>query len=400
MRIINHAEVTHYTRVRTAIETDLAKDLYQNFDSPPIINTLREVVSLAVENMYYFINYTPGGLYDKETKNLVVFKRYHNLGDGQRGLKNLLDHWREWSASDCSDIIRLLAAVLEEPHKGLKVGPDEKPDFSDNVKDFATFKPEGVFYDMGKETKNIESWRWRVKPEDAPKKPSFTEPPKHVSAGRKQIDVERMVVHGERGKAFYGIQDRVLMPKSTVRKIDIAFGLPQGADISGTTADSIIVVNRVNTFFEACGQHVLGGLPEAVIQLLPLVTMVSLGHHTLLEAALTLTMHGFITYRIGFYSTLMPRTDKRKGLDESASGNMQRAMKNAESNKSNKHFLCYFHNGKYQARLYEERDELEQFRTFARTDEKFRKAFETVSVAVQKEDIDRIWPILANRPDS
>jgi hypothetical protein len=66
----------------------------------------------------------------------------------------------------------------------------------------------------------------------------------------------------------------------------------EGADISGTTTDSI---------------YVLGGKSiRAELHLLPIATMVPQGHHTILECAYPLTRHGYMNYSVGFYETLNP----------------------------------------------------------------------------------------------
>jgi hypothetical protein len=90
--------------------------------------------------------------------------------------------------------------------------------------------------------------------------------------------------------------------------MDRMFGLPRGADISGTTADSIFALDRTfTTEFEETEQefeNIRDSLP--LLQLLPLVTMVYAQHHTLLECAFTLTLNGYIDYSIGYYTTLWP----------------------------------------------------------------------------------------------
>jgi hypothetical protein len=112
----------------------------------------------------------------------------------------------------------------------------------------------------------------------------------------------------------------ILEYNSVVRAIDRTFGLPEGADISGTTADSIFGMESI-LYLEAQGKTIstqkeaskLNDLgwsqkyPGEVI-LLPLITMVKHGHHALLECALTFMLTGYIdAYHIGKYTSLWPK---------------------------------------------------------------------------------------------
>ena len=129
----------------------------------------------------------------------------------------------------------------------------------------------------------------------------------------------------------------ILEYNSVVRAIDRTFGLPEGADISGTTADSIFGMEAVAAL-KRRGEESYGtggakelatekaknkywfknyiaskGYPGYVI-LLPLITMVKLGHHAILECALTFTLTGYIdAYHIGKYTTLWPKESATDG---------------------------------------------------------------------------------------
>ena len=128
----------------------------------------------------------------------------------------------------------------------------------------------------------------------------------------------------------------VLEYNSVLRAIDRTFGLPEGADISGTTADSIFGMEAIMAL-KGGGERSFGtdykpkkledvknkywpenygassGYPGYVI-LLPLITMVKLGHHALLECALTFTLTGYIdAYHIGEYTSLWPKGSSKTG---------------------------------------------------------------------------------------
>jgi hypothetical protein len=126
-----------------------------------------------------------------------------------------------------------------------------------------------------------------------------------------------------------GMQFWKLMPQSSILEIDRMFGLKEiGSDISGTTADTVgalealytdlLSVDQNGIIRPIIGQTHLGQelspaqvtenllLLRPLIALLPLATMVSLGHHTTLECAFPLSINDYIDYSMGYYTSLFP----------------------------------------------------------------------------------------------
>ncbi len=107
-----------------------------------------------------------------------------------------------------------------------------------------------------------------------------------------------------------GIVKWKLHPMSAVYQLDRMFGLPEGADISGTTADTIFGIEVLygNIIENMKDAKLIEDLLEIrpLISLLPIASMVSRGHHTTLECALTLTLNDYISYGAGYYKTLYP----------------------------------------------------------------------------------------------
>jgi hypothetical protein len=120
-----------------------------------------------------------------------------------------------------------------------------------------------------------------------------------------------------------------LLDESSLMQIDRMFGLKElGADISGTTADTVgalealytdlLPVDRNGNITPIIAQKHQGKklsdaqvtenllLLRPLISLLPLATMVSLGHHTTLECAYVLSRNEYINYSIGYYTSLFP----------------------------------------------------------------------------------------------
>lgn len=146
-----------------------------------------------------------------------------------------------------------------------------------------------------------------------------------------------------RTKAVAGISSSKLQEKSTVNQMDRMFGLPRGADISGTTADSIFALDRTfRTEFEGNEQefeNIRDSLP--LLQLLPLVTMVYAQHHTLLECAFTLTLNGYIDYSIGYYTTLWPSQIAGKRLKTSVQKRIYDILTIFERDRQNIRMMIY-----------------------------------------------------------
>ncbi|MDJ0909429.1 MAG: hypothetical protein QNI99_09545 [Woeseiaceae bacterium] len=89
-------------------------------------------------------------------------------------------------------------------------------------------------------------------------------------------------------------------------QIDKAFGLPFGGDISGTTSDSMYGLDVARKLAIQSDTTDVRKLDFLV--LMPLISLVGLYNHTILECALALMYCDVIDdYRIGYYSTLFPR---------------------------------------------------------------------------------------------
>ncbi len=109
-----------------------------------------------------------------------------------------------------------------------------------------------------------------------------------------------------------GLERWQLTSDSVMGAIDATFGLPPGGDVSGTTTDSMWILNSI---YES-----VGGAPTNstlwALQLVALATLVHGGHHTIVECAYPLTRHKVIDYKIGFYSTLTSAVAKSGSMSE------------------------------------------------------------------------------------
>ena len=157
----------------------------------------------------------------------------------------------------------------------------------------------------------------KIKPKIEPKKTGILKPLGSAKPFYKGEDALRSRWRDNWSSGF------ILKHNSVVRGIDRTFGLPETADISGTTADTIFGIEammrimfteKLSTYGEKTipinANRQLSQLFSkwAPLILLPLITMSKHGHHAILECALTLTLTGYIDgYSIGKYTSLWPR---------------------------------------------------------------------------------------------
>lgn len=104
--------------------------------------------------------------------------------------------------------------------------------------------------------------------------------------------------------ALRGIERWKLEKNSVIRAIDETYGLSQGGDVSGTTTDSMYILESIHGMLRPQIQAENADL--WALQLIALATLVHAGHHTIVECAYPLTRWNKIDYKIGFYSSLTP----------------------------------------------------------------------------------------------
>ncbi|MBI5259375.1 MAG: hypothetical protein HY855_22930 [Burkholderiales bacterium] len=293
---------------------------------------------------------------------------------GIEGLMAVYQRRHEWTALDCSDMIRLYAAVTES--KFDKDDPDNK-----YLRRSGFVGAADAALQDGARVGGVDVWAKPNRAREPSNKPLpagvHVNMPAHVAAAR-GVAIARAE---SQGVAHAGIAGSLLADTSTIRSMDATFALPAGADISGTTADSVFFMKEVEDFYshvpDSLGAH-LGGL-ATVMQLLPLATMVSQGHHTLLESAIVLTMDSVDTgpaanayntahaYSIGFYDTLLPYAigTAEDPLVERIAGILDRWSALAR----NKHVVCFPDaSGNWVGGLCDRESEFAELRRFARAD--------------------------------
>jgi hypothetical protein len=332
---------------RFKLEQNLAMDLLAEFDKEDngLIGPLRTMAKCALEE----IEDQPQDVVDRACRGENLLYLWALRGS----LQDVTRQWNQLNAGECSDVIRLYGAVVEKGSgqlDHLKAGyrPGGAPVWEEGrIRGTPTF--------AGKPVPETPTWQ------KAHQTPSTVHgiDMKQAASGLKKTNIPAPTTSGE--QQF--LKKRVT---STVKKIDHAFGLPVGADISGTTADSIFFIER---FARRCGIEY-----DPIYQLLALATLVSARHHALLEVALTLSLNKITNYSIGFYNTLMP-----PGCKHSAKGAVEGALLIAETHSWNKHILAYFDQREQIFGGYEcEPQDLADFERMATTDESFLWLFSTM----------------------
>lgn len=358
MKRMSHNEVIACTKARAIMETQLCSEMYAIYNSASILNPIRSVVSLAIEQILGMMQFKSlsGTNWDSAIKkaggNLAVWRLSGGAPkETAAGLMNVWEASSQWTADDCGDLIRLFGGLIEDKSlHGGAVGADV--DATRNSKRRAGFGSTRARFTDG-----------------------FSVTDAHIGAAHLAVLDAKRVQGG-----FSGIQKVRLKDESTVKKIDCAYGLAEGCDISGTTADSIFFFDYVNSF--------IAGIPEMIspddlpiIQLFPMATMGSQGHHTVMECALTLTQNGIIDYRVGFYSTLMPPGAQHQTL--------KNLFSKYESDPRNVHMLCWWdeHFTKLSGMRFDKPWEQQQLKRSSLADPELIKDFSSVGVKASRKQI-------------
>ena len=335
------ATILQWIKEKQALETELAWELLEVFNSPPLITGLRGLAHLAVAEMDGLKNGGGTGqevfmsAWNKEKDLYYVVKERGSWEGIVAGVDGLL-------AQHCGELIRLYGEVVEAgKNKGLREYQDLDAARLGYQKDtqpgFHWVKKEG-------------GGRQRTQSPSAMKAPGSGDKKRHVAYAEQQGYVWDFLESMGGGIKVWELKDT-----STIYKIDKVFGLVAAADISGTTTDCVFFLNRFNQ----------GGL-DPMFYLLPAANIVAGAHHSLLEVAAALTLNKCCSYSIGLYSTLFP-TDSR--VNDAGSRGLKKALEMAESDPRNRLMLIYYNESGQIAgcRLFEDQDK-DKFRQLARAD--------------------------------
>ena len=229
----------------------------------------------------------------------------------------------------CSDVIRLFGELAED--EVVKKASEDANWYIMAQKD--KLRPEPVF---AKPEKSQEGWGHRHRENRVVPVAMLEEP---------FIHIDRHTVN------WRGVEKFRFGKDSVIENIDWTYGLQkEGADVSGTTADSIAALRWAWRST---------GLVNPIVHLIAIATMVPQGHHTIVECAWPLTRHKYMDYAIGFYDTLVLPGQDCGGLSDS--------LRTWNNDVRNKHvFLCRDASRTLQLNFwFDKPDEIEEYRKIA-----------------------------------
>ena len=363
---LSHTQIKAIRNEKRNLEVEIAKTLNHYFREH-YLNRIQLVVSELVR----YILSTPKRvmlevMLIEKRNQFLLFQQ--GVRPSVSGLNDFLDEHRQgkrsWTLENCSDIIRLFGEVNENKKLGLSSDHEAgqkkyrpAPTFQKVPETQKLTRTEIMDYQSGRKAipKGQQLYNGMLVPkgvlteqggwghdfghrhrEDIPEKDQ-------KRTGRPYKDI---------GSIVRGVDKFGFLPRSVIAAMDRTFGLlPKGGDISGTTTDSIYALRW------AGGQ--LGLTKDLIdaIQLLPLVTMVPQGHHTIVECAYPLSRFGLIDYHIGYYGTLAPR-DEPNLFDKVLAG--------LDNPAKNKHILVWGRGEWEQGVQMEKPEEIREFKKMTR----------------------------------
>ena len=278
----------------------------------------------------------------KKRGQFLMFQR--GVDPSFHGLEQFLKREMFWSLENCSDMIRLFGEMHEQA-SGNHPAPWETYGLSsEHEEGLDKLRPEPTFVKY---------------PRDKDGNPIKGKPVKeggwgefgHRDRGNRQ-PTPTGAPYANIGNITRGVDKFKFLEHSVVSAIDHTFGLKaQGADVSGTTTDSIYSMRWAG--------GAAGLTPDLIqaVQLLPMVTMVPQGHHTMVECAYPLSRHRIIDYHIGYYKTLAPTYSP--GLFDNVLGAL-------DGSKENKRVLIWGRGAGEQGVWMDKADEIAAFKKAAR----------------------------------
>jgi hypothetical protein len=293
MRILDPTQAAEIQRLEQAnqqVEAALALRLYMFFGSQirPQLQEISETILDILYSVGFMGNVSQINQFLERFRYLDVLKTYG------ANFNRLVSNVHNMSPSHCSDMIRLYGEWIEKkPFQG--AANEKKEEFRPGLGTGMQSKG-AIWQEMrqrmdwgGKKIRKIVA----NQPAWGGLRPGMGE--WQAQAVPQHLRSIRYLSPQAIGNHAGGISLKGVINRSAVGKLDRVFGLLEGADISGTTADSTYVVSSFNV--------------DPIMYLLPLGTLVYNFHHTWLEVALALSINRqktSIDYYLGFYRTCIP----------------------------------------------------------------------------------------------
>lgn len=350
-------EIGRLTREKQALEVGLAMDMLEIFNDEKagLITKIRELVSAAVDeiNDQWAMTTSFDRKWFGDWNQYAGCKDHHISLWDYDSIKGKVGSFR---AEHCADWIRIFGEVVEE----LTRGSQEKKRTGYQKGD----KYHWTKYDGKAGGGQPGAGRRRILDKFNENKERY--------ASRQTPSWEFL-----KGLPSAGISRWNIMDNDTTGKMDQVFGLTPGATISGTTTDNIYFIDKFSRL-----------KIDPIYYLLPTATLVSGGHHTLLEVALPLSLNKIINYEIGLYSTMFPN---RKGFfgGGSCSREIELLLGNYENHAWNHLMLMYYDRprqcgGCY---LFDKIEDKKTWQEFAVADDQLMRRFKALPAWPKKKHV-------------
>ncbi len=373
--IKNQFEIDMISRNRQRLEIEMAGELYQVYSGGQLFFRIKDLVS---ELLHLLKSVDPGVVYNEYARAPYRAKRLGPAAPAGTLIDRLQAAKVRWDLADCSDFIRLFGEVVEkaktisgsnmDAQKTLyrpadmfdkqvarkRIDLPQVAVASLKAKQQASGRPTqwSVFLNARPPqilTKKFLGYVTAITEAEAKQKAIISYPQMKLKLPGVQKDLPGSITPAdiavtlglaESTAQMIGKTDRMdsqrplmkswIMPGmerydleegSIIGRMSLAFGLkPEGGDISGTTTDSIYALDWAS--LQTQNPKTAALLP--ILQLLPLVTMVYQGHHSLLECAVPLSLQPvgrlqkirYLDYSIGYYTTLWPLNQRTTDAGE------------------------------------------------------------------------------------
>lgn len=282
-----------FIREKQAMEVGVSFDLLEVFDNE-LIQPVREMCKASI----VLVDDTVGGsvkfraaFMSKWRPTYACFNGYPWAGWTDEAVDAMLRLADRWTASQCGDWIRVFGEIVEEKLFGKS---EEKQRTSYQRGPSGSWKkPQTRNMSKGVYGRGMSVSQPDFQKANLRRRVEF----KALSNAQKGLYSSRLTPSHElmTSMAHAGAKKWAVMANDTTGKMDEVFGLMPGATISGTTTDNMYFIGK---FAYA--------VSDPALYLLPFGTIVSGGHHSLIEVALPLSTNGCIDYSVGCYSTLIP----------------------------------------------------------------------------------------------
>jgi len=313
MKEYDKTPTEQFIREKQSMEVGLSFDMLEVFDNEliqPLRNICKASILLVDDSLGGSVRFRAAFI----TKWKSIYTCFRSLTGPGWNADALLELANQWTAYNCADWIRVYGEIVEEkffgaPENAAREGYQRGPDGS---------------WKKPRLTADVKTLQSDIQKTNLRRRIEF----KSLELAQQGIYKSKLTPSHELmiSMPHAGAQKWAIMTDDITGKMDDVFGLMPGATISGTTTDNIYFISKFAL-----------AVDDPTLYLLPFGTIVSGGHHSLIEVALPLSVNGIIDYRVGCYSTLIP-----EGYSSNAANIIRTFLHAYDSRPENRLMLIYY----------------------------------------------------------